>query len=199
MLYESGAGDIRWERNVTDDLPDEGTTYALVATSTDHFLTLGSQHFLNAPGSLVVKARSLTDGRLLDMNYVGVPPQAGWAYPAIGRQAIAIDQAGRVAVATGIQAADPGDQDAFTILLVPGSSPAILGPIEYERFASGSWRITGKTNPRRVCMLEYSDSLSGWAHYGLMVADDRGTVWCDNWSNVPHLFLRIALPPWEAP
>jgi predicted Rdx family selenoprotein len=198
-LYGSAAGETRWERPVADDLPDEGTTYALVATSTGHFLTLGSQTFLNAAQSLVVKTRSLADGALLDMNYVGVPPQAEWADPAIGRQGIAVDQAGRVAVAAGIQAADPGDQDAFTILFVPGNSPATLALVEYQRFASGSWRITGKTNPRRVCMLGYSDSLSGWAYYGLMIADDRGTVWCDNWSNVPQFFLRIILPPWETP
>jgi predicted Rdx family selenoprotein len=199
MLYGSAGGDIRWEQPFTEDLPEEGTTYALVATSTGHFLTLGSQYFLNAPQSLVVTARSLADGALLDMNYVGVPPQAEWANRAFGPQAIAVDESGRVAVAAGIQAADPGDQDSFTILFVPGHSPATLALVEYERFASGSWRITGKTNSRRICALEYSDSLTGWAHYGLMVADERGTVWCDNWSNVPQFFLRMGLPPWEAP
>jgi hypothetical protein len=198
-MYGSATGDTRWERTMSDELPDEGTTYAVVATPTDHFLALGSQSFLNAPLSLVVTARSLTNGALLDLDFVGTPSYEGWEAGAFGPECIALGPTGRVAVATGNQNGDPGDQDALTVLLVPGRSPATLELLKYERFASGSWRLDGKTNPRDVCVLEYSTTLSGWEDYGLMVADTHGATSCENWSNVPRLFLRMALPPWEKP
>jgi hypothetical protein len=201
LMYGSIDGEILWDRSIPDNLYFEGTILALIVTTTDHFLAVGSQDFTNVPRSLVVTAHSLADGRPLDVDFVGTPP-GNFQDELWGRPGIAVDGLGRVAIATGVQNGvlnpDPGDTDALTLMFVPSNSAAAAPRLDFERAPSGVWRLNANANPRHIGELQGSPTLTGWEPYGLMVADYQGDATFEYWSNVPQLFLRFVPSPWAS-
>lgn len=160
-----------------------GTTYALIATSADHFLALGSQLSLNAPQSLVVTAHSLTNGTSMDLDFVGTPSYEDWNAGPLGPQCMAPESlAARSTVWEG-SPSEPRPKMAIPVIWTPSPFYSFQGVLQ-ERWtglitnasppAFGGWmgRLLGQVRCRRP-----ASELSVLIGTGMIKDRERPTVY----------------------